>query len=341
MWRGGCFRLGSAVIGWQSAAARPGYAINAVRRFGRRQLTSAKHRSLRPVEEVEGTSRGVRDLLRPFAFTVAVTGVSFTGAAIWQYEGFRQLAKPPPQSQLRPYSRSAQYDFYGKAWDFRHRLNAWWNHLYPVQKLVCGIIAANAAVFLAWRVSQLTAFMTNYFMASPMARATALPMLLSSFSHYSFLHLFINMYVLWSFAPVASAKFGKEQFLATYLSAGVVASFASYAYKVARASALPSLGASGAIMALIGIVGMTYPNTQLSIAFVSQVYPHSFSADAGVKSLIAFDTLGVLFGWRFFDHAGHLGGMLFGIWYAKYGHKIARKHRDAVVQYWHKLRGKP
>ena len=82
MWTGACVRLGCAVIGWQSAAARPGYAINAVRRFGRRQLTSAKHQSLLPVQEVEGTSQGVRDLLRPFAFVVAVTGASFTGAAI-------------------------------------------------------------------------------------------------------------------------------------------------------------------------------------------------------------------------------------------------------------------
>jgi len=204
MWRGGCFHLGSAVIGWQSAAARPGYAINAVRIFGRRQLTSAKHQSLLPVQEVEGTSQGVRDLLRPFAFAVAVTGASFTGAAIWQYEGFRQLAKPQP-------IRSGHYNFYGKAGDFRHRLNAWWNHLCPAEKVVCGIIAANAAVFLAWRVPQLTAFMTNYFMASPMARATALPMLLSSFSHYDFLHLFINMYVLWSFAPDASVMYVRQK----------------------------------------------------------------------------------------------------------------------------------
>lgn len=30
-------------------------------------------------------------------------------------------------------------------------------------------------------------------------------------------------------------------------------------------------------------------------------------------SLIMIDTLGVLLGWRFFDHAAHLGGMLFGM----------------------------
>ena len=59
--------------------------------------------------------------------------------------------------------------------------------------------------------------------------------------------------------------------MATYVTAGVVSSFASYVYKVVRASSIPSVGASGAIMALIGIVGACYPDTRLSIAFVSQV----------------------------------------------------------------------
>jgi len=149
------------------------------------------------------------------------------------------------------------------------------------------------------------------------------------------------MYVLWSFGPIVSSKFGKEQFLATYMSACVISSFASYVYKVARASMVPSFGASGATLALMGIVGTTFPNMRLSIPLVSEIYPHSFSANTGMKSLIVMDTLGVLFGWRFLDHAGHLGGMMFGIWYAKYGHRIAKKYRDEVVQYWHKVRGKP
>ena len=45
-------------------------------------------------------------------------------------------------------------------------------------------------------------------------------MLLSMFSHQSGLHLFVNMYVLWSFGGVASVMFGREQFIAAYLSAG-------------------------------------------------------------------------------------------------------------------------
>lgn len=45
-------------------------------------------------------------------------------------------------------------------------------------------------------------------------------MILSSFSHFSFLHMAANMYVLWSFSSSAVSMLGREQFMALYLSAG-------------------------------------------------------------------------------------------------------------------------
>ena len=33
----------------------------------------------------------------------------------------------------------------------------------------------------------------------------------------------------------------------------------------------------------------------------------------GILALLTFDSLGVILGWRFFDHAAHLGGTLFGM----------------------------
>lgn len=45
-------------------------------------------------------------------------------------------------------------------------------------------------------------------------------MILSSFSHFSFLHMAANMYVLWSFSSSAVSMLGREQFVAVYLSAG-------------------------------------------------------------------------------------------------------------------------
>lgn len=45
-------------------------------------------------------------------------------------------------------------------------------------------------------------------------------MILSSFSHYSLIHMMANMYVLWTFSSGIVSLLGKEQFLAVYLSAG-------------------------------------------------------------------------------------------------------------------------
>lgn len=45
-------------------------------------------------------------------------------------------------------------------------------------------------------------------------------MILSTFSHYSLIHMMANMYVLWTFSSGIVSLLGKEQFLAVYLSAG-------------------------------------------------------------------------------------------------------------------------
>jgi len=58
------------------------------------------------------------------------------------------------------------------------------------------------------------------FQPLSVSAAPCTSMLLSSFSHYSLMHLFVNMYVLWSFAPTITQLLGPEQFTAMYLSAG-------------------------------------------------------------------------------------------------------------------------
>lgn len=68
-------------------------------------------------------------------------------------------------------------------------------------------------------------------------------MFLSTFSHYSALHLFANMYVLRSFTNAGVISLGKEQFLAVYMSAGVVASLSSIMYKTLLHQPGISLGA--------------------------------------------------------------------------------------------------
>lgn len=54
---------------------------------------------------------------------------------------------------------------------------------------------------------------------------------------------------------------------------------------------------------------------------------------------MGLDTVGVLLGWKIFDHAAHLGGAACGIGWAYWGSESLWQKRDPILQYWHELRG--
>ena len=88
-----------------------------------------------------------------------------------------------------------------KAGSWREELNTRWNNLQlsTSDKVYYPILAANIAVFLAWRIPALSGVMMKYFACNPASKSKCLPMILSVFSHYGPFHLFANMYVLHSF----------------------------------------------------------------------------------------------------------------------------------------------
>uniref|UniRef100_A0AAY5KU16 rhomboid protease n=1 Tax=Esox lucius TaxID=8010 RepID=A0AAY5KU16_ESOLU len=216
-------------------------------------------------------------------------------------------------------------------------INQWWNSLSEGHRTVSGIIAANVVVFCCWRVPSLQRSMMKYFTSNPASKTLCLPMLLSTFSHYSFFHMAANMYVLWSFSSSIVSILGREQFLAVYLSAGVISTMFSYVCKTASGRLGPSLGASGAIMTVLAAVCTKMPEAKLAIIFLPM---YAFSAGTALKAILAMDTAGLFLGWRYFDHAAHLGGALFGMWYIMYGHELIWKNREPLVKVWHDLRTK-
>ncbi|XP_062873244.1 presenilin-associated rhomboid-like protein, mitochondrial [Trichomycterus rosablanca] len=276
--------------------------------------------------------RSLGRLVKPLVFTVGFTGCSFGTAAIWQYESLK--------SRVQSYFDEVQGDWLDKMrpqkqGDLRKRVNQWWNGLTEGQRSVTGIIAANVLVFCCWRIPSLQRSMLKYFTSNPASSALCWPMLLSTFSHYSFFHMAANMYVLWSFSSSAVSILGKEQFVAVYLSAGVISTFASYMCKTLTRRAGPSLGASGAIMTVLAAVCAKMPEAKLAIIFLPM---YTFTAGNALKAILALDTAGMIMGWHFFDHAAHLGGALFGIWYVFYGHELLWKNREPLVKIWHNFR---
>lgn len=276
----------------------------------------------------------VRRLWRPFLFTVGFSGASFVGCAIWEYENMRAHAISMIKRPLNFFKR--QPEGYEKSvGKISKDVKRWWNSLTPGQKIFAPICALNILVFAAWRIPRFQPFMIRYFASNPASPSNCLPMILSTFSHYSGFHLLANMYVLHSFSTGAVHGLGKEQFLALYLSAGVISSFTSFLYKVVTKQPGLSLGASGSIMAVLCYVCMQYPDTKLGIILLPFI---TFSAGTALKFIVGLDTAGVLLGWRFFDHAAHLGGAATGICWALYGNNIWPQ-REPVLRYWHQLRG--
>ncbi|XP_070983619.1 presenilin-associated rhomboid-like protein, mitochondrial isoform X2 [Oncorhynchus clarkii lewisi] len=243
----------------------------------------------------------------------------------------------PPVHPSVAYTHPRSFGRLVKPLVFTIGINQWWNGLSEGQRTVTGIIAANAVVFCCWRVPSLQHSMIKYFTSNPASKILCFPMLLSTFSHYSFFHMAANMYVLWSFSSSIVSMLGREQFMAVYVSAGVISTMFSYVCKTASGRLGPSLGASGAIMTVLAAVCTKMPEAKLAIIFLPM---YAFSAGNALKAIVAMDTAGLVLGWRYFDHAAHLGGALFGIWYIMYGHELIWKNREPLVKVWHDLRTK-
>ena len=75
---------------------------------------------------------------------------------------------------------------------------------------------------------------------------------------------------------------------------------------------------SGAILAVLSSCCIARPDLQLMIIFLPFF---TISAGMALKAIILMDSAGLLLGWRFFDHAAHLGGTLFGMYVTLFGKK--------------------
>ena len=104
---------------------------------------------------------------------------------------------------------------------------------------------------------------------------TWLTLLTSIFLHGGWMHLIGNLWFLWIFGNNIEDSMGHLRFLAFYLLAGLVATASHIASS--PGSALPVVGASGAISAIMGAYLVLYPRTRVYtlfiIIFIIRVFP--------------------------------------------------------------------
>jgi membrane associated rhomboid family serine protease len=142
----------------------------------------------------------------------------------------------------------------------------------------------------------------------------------SMFLHGSFLHIFGNMLFLVIFGPNVEDATGRVRYLAFYLLGGLVALGAQVL--VSPDSAAPTLGASGAIAAVLGGYLLLYPRARVLtlvfiVFFVTIVeIPAVFLLGFWFLEQLYFGAAGLaspLGGGEGVAYFAHIGGFAFGL----------------------------
>jgi membrane associated rhomboid family serine protease len=88
-----------------------------------------------------------------------------------------------------------------------------------------------------------------------------LTLITSQFLHGGFAHIFGNMLFLWIFGNNIEDQLGHIKYIIFYLACGVLAALSQWFFSTA--SALPSLGASGAIAGVLGAYVLRFPHARV------------------------------------------------------------------------------
>ncbi|MAF49125.1 MAG: hypothetical protein CMM10_12750 [Rhodospirillaceae bacterium] len=198
---------------------------------------------------------------------------------------------------------------------------------------VIGLIIANIVVFLVQiglpaefteQFINQNALVPGRYTSPEVAEKLALdpgnflPFLTNSFMHVGWLHLIVNMWTLWLFGGALEERLGALRFVLFYLACGLVASLSHFAINFN--SAIPALGASGAIAGILGGFALLYPRASVTlltpifffpiffrlIAAVYMALWFAFQIVPGVATLFAPENTGGVAWWA------HIGGFITG-----------------------------
>jgi len=95
-------------------------------------------------------------------------------------------------------------------------------------------------------------------------------LLTSMFMHASWMHIIGNMVFLWAFGPEIEDAMGHGHYLFFYLAGGLVAMMSQVLGS--PYSRVPSLGASGAIAAVMGAFIVTYPRDRIRTLLIIFIF---------------------------------------------------------------------
>ena len=169
---------------------------------------------------------------------------------------------------------------------------------YQVLLLAQGGDAALEAFITRWGV--VPADLVDTLRAGALGSGEPVTLVTSQFLHGSLLHIAGNMLFLWIFGNNIEDRFGRLAFVAFYLVGGIVAGLTQVA--IDPTSTVPTIGASGAIAAVLGAYLVLVPGARVTTAiFLIFFYQ--------LIEIPAIFVLGFWFVLQLFDGLGSLGAM--------------------------------
>lgn len=196
-------------------------------------------------------------------------------------------------------------------------------HGFPMSPWVKRLLIANFGIWLALQVLPASLVEWLAFSVDDLLRRPWTP-LTYMFVHVDFMHVLMNMLVLFFFGPPLENKWGGRFFLRYYLVTGLGgALFAVLLYSLVGPA--PMIGASGAIFGLLLAFALNWPDAKIYLYFLFPVPAKWFVAVLGIFTLLS--TLGASGGGV--AHWAHLGGLVTGLVYLRFGERIGRAARAA------------
>jgi len=179
------------------------------------------------------------------------------------------------------------------------------------------IILINAAVFVAELMhGEAWVLKWSVVPADIVAGHHWITILTAMFLHGSWSHIVGNMVFLWAFGPEIEDAMNPLRYAAFYLAGGLVAMLAQVV--ASPSSTVPSLGASGAIAAVMGAFLVTYPRDRMRSLLVIFIFVRVTFIPAALLIVVWFliqllnagavanvQTGGVAY-------LAHIGGCIFG-----------------------------
>lgn len=182
---------------------------------------------------------------------------------------------------------------------------------WAVMAITHKLIVVNVVVFLLWQLRQLAPFMADHFTVSwegVFEHGRVWTLVTSGFSHQGMWHLVWNMLYLHWFGTDLEQIYGRRNFLLLYVYGALVCSLAHVTWSHGWSYDTPALGASGAVMAIVVVTAMFFP--QRTILFM-MFLPVPLWLLATFK--LVGDLAGLIGPADGVAHAGHLGGALGGL----------------------------